>query len=377
MFKKIISAVFFMFFSLCMSMNFISAKASEVDYSFLNSIRDFSLVDDYMDYDLQFSTELWGRKYYVYGNFSNVNTPNSTLVNTYNMCTDFPQEVLRYFEESSWTAFHNITIVGPATAKYNCHSYAWYSQSFDNDMWMDNPESYILDFSYEEVNIPVPGDIICYIANDGTFLHSGIVLSYNQNVVPNNICEDSNRVYEESKWGYSGVFRHYGDNCSYAYQASEIRYFHRHTVHKYVNHYCYCGAYTATHDFHGPYTILNSSQHQARCACGQIQVQNHDYHDSYLWLNNFQHRAYCVCKHDMKQPHVVSSSSFSHGEQFAYCLLCDGLANIGFINSLNNALFISKNNSYILDNGIIVLSDEDFKLYINGNLDLNYIGEEL
>ena len=31
---------------------------------------------------------------------------------------------------------------GDATVKYNCHSYAWYSQAINNQYWINNPQKY-------------------------------------------------------------------------------------------------------------------------------------------------------------------------------------------------------------------------------------------
>ena len=109
-----------------------------------------------------------------------------------------------------------------ATAHYNCHSYAWYSQSpSTNNYWMNDPSNYYEDNGYIEVETPRIGDIICYFDDKGTItetddenLHSGIVVSLNDTQI-NNVCGNLSLVNVESKWGPQGVFLHRGDECPY------------------------------------------------------------------------------------------------------------------------------------------------------------------
>lgn len=54
--------------------------------------------------------------------------------------------------------------------------------------------------------------------------------------------------------------------------------------------------------------------------------------DIYEWINSISHYKSCLCGYSISEPHVVSSNAFSHGERFARCLLCGGLAERGFVN---------------------------------------------
>ena len=78
-----------------------------------------------------------------------------------------------------------IYLAGSETARYNCHSYAWYSRDIDtNHYWIDDPSPYYKYGSYCVVDVPQIGDIICYFDDNGTpndetddvNLHSGIVI---------------------------------------------------------------------------------------------------------------------------------------------------------------------------------------------------------
>lgn len=114
------------------------------------------------------------------------------------------------------------TLIGYPTSRYNCHSYAWYSQDIENNnYWMPYPTEYYIDSSYDVVNYPREGDIICYYDDNGTEdknddenLHSGIIVSLNPNLADDD-WQNASLVNVESKWGTEGLFYHRGDQCPY------------------------------------------------------------------------------------------------------------------------------------------------------------------
>ena len=105
------------------------------------------------------------------------------------------------------------TRISPSTRKYNCHSYAWYMQSTSNPYWMDCPNDYYTDGSYE-ISTGNVGDIICYYNEDDVNIHSGIVTS-RLSGVSNGVCGDADLVTVRSKWGSLGLYDHRGDQCPY------------------------------------------------------------------------------------------------------------------------------------------------------------------
>lgn len=94
---------------------------------------------------------------------------------------------------------------------YNCHSYAWYSQSYlQNEFWISNPSRYMSDGSYSPC-YSTPGAKI-YYNNLTTGLegsHSGIVIGYAPNYIT-----------VQSKWGACGFFTHEEEDCPYYYDAT-------------------------------------------------------------------------------------------------------------------------------------------------------------
>lgn len=70
--------------------------------------------------------------------------------------------------------------------------------------------------------------------------------------------------------------------------------------------------------------------------------------------------------------HAVSANAFQNGQQYATCLFCGGLAQMGIIGpsnyGINGSLMTTINGSFILPNGVIVLVDEDIDAYMEGVL---------
>ena len=126
-----------------------------------------------------------------------------------------------------------------ATFDFNCHSYAWYSQNYlTNKRWIDYPDSYILDYSYEEVTDVRPGDIYCYWAyalmydeNNQPFYgyfisHSAIVVDFTDDF---DLFDEDTYQYITliSKWSYADVFEHAANYCyyftsEYGYQFAKV-----------------------------------------------------------------------------------------------------------------------------------------------------------
>jgi hypothetical protein len=262
------------------------------------------------------------------------------------------------------------TRISSSSTKYNCHSYAWYMQSIENPYWMNDPSSYYLDGSYEE-SVGNVGDIICYFDITGFNLHSGIVIAREEGT-SNGVCGDSNLVTVRSKWGSLGLYEHRGDQCPYTYpydgEAVYVKYY---KVHQH--------SYTYQ---------LTSSGHIATCSCGYSIIlshvydghncihcgaytSSHDYDRNYQWINFTSHTAQCECDAIATQPHAISSNSYATGQRYATCLFCGGFVEKGFVQLNVNSLSVnqvSRNGSFVLPNGVIVLQDEDIEAYLNGTL---------
>ena len=128
------------------------------------------------------------------------------------------------------------------------------------------------------------------------------------------------------------------------------------------------------------HTYYLSVEHSDTTTSGVIAVNiqkdpNHVHiYDDYIWYSYSQHQKKCRCgTSGGYEPHAVSQGSLQPGEQYAACLLCGGLASVGFVGPFgNNEYPTTLNGSYILPNGVVVLVDEDIDAYLDGTLVFNY-----
>jgi len=80
-----------------------------------------------------------------------VHTPRGTAVTVINVSnTDAAYANRANIKTYIETNYPGTQVVGDATNRYNCHSYAWHSQSQTrlNGVWMNNPNAYMTDGSY-------------------------------------------------------------------------------------------------------------------------------------------------------------------------------------------------------------------------------------
>lgn len=106
-------------------------------------------------------------------------------------------------------AYPSTELIASVNPSYNCHSYAWYSQSTSNNYWINEPYVYIDDGSYSiTYNNISAGNKVCYIYIPWAYYleHSGIVVSPANGTIPMRVI---------SKWGYNGLFTHDLNDCPY------------------------------------------------------------------------------------------------------------------------------------------------------------------
>ena len=123
--------------------------------------------------------------------------------------------------------YEDATRDSSATVKFNCHSYAWYSQdTVTNVYWIDDPTPFFSDYSYLQVFEPQVGDIVLYRETQGTswttddsLVHSAIIVEL--------LVEGATEIEDlivKSKWGRGGVYIHNGYECCYTEYAFEKGY---------------------------------------------------------------------------------------------------------------------------------------------------------
>ncbi|MGP1543393.1 MAG: hypothetical protein ACTTIO_00310 [Candidatus Fimenecus sp.] len=124
-----------------------------------------------------------------------VYTPKGTSVQVQSL-SEMSQAMINAQNSYFINRYPQAYFVSTSTRKYNCHSYAWYSSSTSNIYWMNNPNAYMSDGSYNRVyNIGVASKVYYSSAN-----HSAIV----NDVVGNAICNAT----VKSKWGKGPLMEH-------------------------------------------------------------------------------------------------------------------------------------------------------------------------
>lgn len=192
-----------------------------------------------------------------------VKTSNGTNVEVFQR-SELSQSQIENCNSYCDAKFPSADRIVSASARYNCHSFAWYFQNVNtNQYWMNNPDDYYNDNSYFEVSYDdvQPRDKICYFNSEGYNLHSGIVL-YLTGELANNVCGYSNTVGVQSKWGSCGLYNHKGDYCPYIYlhggEASYVKFYRINQSH--------------THSFY--YSHFNDEYHYENCSCGSLLVKH-------------------------------------------------------------------------------------------------------
>ncbi len=125
---------------------------------------------------------------------------------------------------------YGVTKIAPGSCRYNCHSYAWYSQSTSNYYWINDPSPIMqvgtpnliyrggLGTAANSTSIRY-GDVIFYGVEGGNVgaMHSAIYVStaYTSGVpIASQKCR--------SKWGEYGVFEHTMANVPAGYDINHI-----------------------------------------------------------------------------------------------------------------------------------------------------------
>ena len=91
------------------------------------------------------------------------------------------------------------------------------------------------------------------------------------------------------------------------------------------------------------------------------------------YYDNKSHITKCYCGYNYKAVHVIKENSVLGNK--AECIDCKAFLDLGYdmcIRPLfDNIMYITKNGSYKLSNGIIVLTEVDYQSYVTGTLIYN------
>lgn len=140
---------------------------------------------------------------------STVSTPNGSNVPVIIRGEEYTASQKWNLDLNTVQTYPGATYVAGSTTNYNCHSYAWYSQTTSNLYWMNNPQLYMTDGSYTSfTNLlnAVAGTRVYY---GSTADHSAVVYQYGGPLL------SVQKLLVESKWGPGPVMRHSADYGPY------------------------------------------------------------------------------------------------------------------------------------------------------------------
>ncbi len=123
---------------------------------FIGGVKLINAKADGMPY-IDYGTE---RVYYTE---TSIQTPNGTSFEARYILNDVSDEKKQKENQANETFVQaGAMLIGAPTAKYNCHSYAWYSQDIATNRYtFGSINAYLDDGSYMEVFNVQPGDIVC------------------------------------------------------------------------------------------------------------------------------------------------------------------------------------------------------------------------
>lgn len=116
--------------------------------------------------------------------------------------TEFSSQEVEYLNDNAQAQYPNAIMRGPASARYNCHSYAWHNSSTDNTVWINavyNNELQLSKYWTNDLYVSSTSMPIKAYYSDGD--HSANILSSGKYL---------------SKWGAWPLMEHDYDDCPYS-----------------------------------------------------------------------------------------------------------------------------------------------------------------
>lgn len=149
-------------------------------------------------------------------------TPNGTSVNYITKTCNHSSSNYHAAADQEYVKAYGVTLISPGSCKYNCHSYAWYSQSTNNKYWIDNPSVYMTDGSYKKVMSGINSSSIDVVSGNKLIYGSSSAPTHSAIVTSSATGAPLATRTVKSKWGSLGVFSHGVTNVPSAYDTSNV-----------------------------------------------------------------------------------------------------------------------------------------------------------
>lgn len=132
--------------------------------------------------------------------------------------------------------------------------------------------------------------------------------------------------------------------------------------------------FNLNHSHSNNYKVNNKAYCFNDCNIYTYDGTNKEHHyNKYEQYSATKHKYICINNDGyILRGHAVDSSKIytSNGHMYGNCIDCNYLVDLGSTSVItpSNNLFISKNGSYMLENGIYIIQKEDLEAYLNGTL---------
>ena len=222
--------------------------------------------------------------------------------------------------------------------------YTYYTDLSEFAKPTDNSiKEYFDDYIKSQLDLGNPVVVqICHYNDDNIF---DIKYENNHSVVA--YYYDTNGIHANFGWNSAGSTDVVINDYYQIMAAGVINFSDLEVVHSnnyIVNNISYCGCGVHVHNYVG-WEYYSKTSHKAVCECGESGVTSY--------------------------PHAIKSSDV--GKRTAKCIQCNCILDLTkdmsfVVYNRSKKVLYSINGSYILENGIIVLVEDDIDLYLNGAL---------
>ena len=174
-----------------------------------------------------YPTDSWYHEYSgIWYNYRrSVSTLHGESVPLFQPDRQLTAEQITEYDTETDDAFPNCNRIASANSYYNCHAYAWYSQSATCSYWLDAIAAYGNDphhVARSDTDAAEVGDIVVYIGVIGFNRDGSAIFGYTHSAVITEI-EDhwlwGRTITCTSKWGQAGLYEHEIDDVPDSYYA--------------------------------------------------------------------------------------------------------------------------------------------------------------
>lgn len=110
--------------------------------------------------------------------------------------------------------------------------------------------------------------------------------------------------------------------------------------------------------------VKNNSTNSGSYNVKVLNNHSHNYTNNYIWYDGYFHKAFCSCGQYQLKPHIIGGGISSN------CLFCGGSYSGPLLSPFSNSVIVG-NDSLLLNNGVVVLGNIDYNLFLIGQLDLD------